>query len=152
MIRNLLFAATMLPVFTGALAVADERKMTVYKTPTCGCCAAWVNHVKAAGFDVDVKDMDDLTSIKQMAGVPANLQACHTATIDGHTIEGHVPAHAIEAFLQSGSTARGISVPGMPQGSPGMPSPRPEVYDVVAFGNGAPTLVGRYREETPNLD
>ena len=70
---------------------ADGDKMTVYKTPTCGCCAAWVEHVEAAGFHVEVKDMDDLSTIKQMSGVPDNLQACHTAAIGGHTIEGHVP-------------------------------------------------------------
>lgn len=130
-------------------ANADERKMTVYKTPTCGCCALWVDHVKAAGFHVEVHDMNDLSAIKQMAGVPNEMQACHTAVVDGHTVEGHVPAHAIERFLASAKDGQGIAVPGMPQGSPGMPSPMPDIYDVMAFGGGERSVIGRYKRDQP---
>ena len=130
-------------------AIADERKMTVYKTPTCGCCALWVDHVKTAGFQVEVHDMDDLSSMKKLAGVPNDMQACHTAVVDGHTIEGHVPAHAIERFLASAKSGQGIAVPGMPQGSPGMPSPMPEIYDVMVFGGGERSVIGRYKGGQP---
>lgn len=130
-------------------AAAEGETMTVYKTPTCGCCAEWVEHVEAAGFSVEVEDLDDLTMIKQMAGVPPELQACHTAVIGGRFIEGHVPAHAIQTLLDSVPGAQGLAVPGMPQGSPGMPSSTPETYDVFAVGATETVIVGRYKGDGP---
>lgn len=96
--------------------------------------------------------MDDLSMMKQLAGVPEALQSCHTAVIDGRTIEGHVPAHAIERFLANADKSRGIAVPGMPQGSPGMPSPLPERYEVIAFGNGKQAVIDRYKGDEPAAD
>lgn len=119
-------------------AHAEPGTIQVYKTPTCGCCQGWVDHLRASGFEVAVRDLEDLTAIKRMAGVPERLQACHTAVVDGYTIEGHVPAVAIERLLSERPEIDGLAAPGMPQGSPGMPSPTPERYDVMAFdGNGA---------------
>lgn len=119
-------------------AYAEPATIQVYKTPTCGCCQGWVDHLRASGFEVAVQNLDDLTAIKRMAGVPERLQACHTATVDGYTIEGHVPAVAIERLLSERPEIDGLAAPGMPQGSPGMPSPTPERYDVMAFdGDGA---------------
>jgi hypothetical protein len=133
-------------------ARAEGQDMIVYKTPTCGCCDAWVEHVEAAGFTVEVQDLDDLSVIKQMSGVPDELQSCHTAIIDGKTVEGHVPAHAIQTLLDSVDGAHGLAVPGMPQGSPGMPSPTPEPYDIFAFGASETTVVGRYKGDQPAAD
>lgn len=131
-------------------AHAEPATIQVYKTPTCGCCQGWVDHLRASGFAVAVQDLEDLDPIKRMAGVPERLQACHTAVVDGYTIEGHVPASAIERLLSERPEIAGVAVPGMPQGSPGMPSPTPERYDVMAFdGDGAQvfgTFVGADEE------
>ena len=118
------------------LAVAATPKIQVFKTPTCGCCKMWVDHLAASGFEVEAEDLADLDTIKEMAGVPNHLLACHTGMIEGYAIEGHVPAAAIEKLLAERPKIKGIAVPGMPAGSPGMPSPTPERYDVVAFGGG----------------
>lgn len=109
--------------------------MTVYKTPTCGCCKNWVEHVQQAGINVEVHDLPDLTEIKNEAGVPADARSCHTAIVDGYAIEGHVPAAAIKRLLQERPAVAGLAVPGMPVGSPGMevPGQAPDRYDVIAF-------------------
>lgn len=97
--------------------------LTVYKTPTCGCCGKWVEHVEAAGFRVTVKNMNDLSAIKQSEGIVRTHQSCHTAVADdgGYVFEGHIPAEYMEAFLADPPDgARGLVVPAMPVGSPGM--------------------------------
>jgi hypothetical protein len=127
---------------------ADGRGQTiqVYKTPTCGCCTKWIDHLRAAGFAVEATDLPDLTSLKAMNGVPAGLSSCHTATIEGYVIEGHVPASDIVKLLKERPKVAGLAVPGMPMGSPGMEHPDPdrhEAFDVVAFGaTEAPTGAG----------
>ena len=134
------------------LGQAEAGTMTVYKSPTCGCCSQWVDHIRASGLEVVERNVDDLTMIKQMSDVPERLHACHTAAVDGYVIEGHVPAHAVHELLQSRPEIGGIAAPGMPEGSPGMPSPTPEVYDVIAFGKHGPQLFGRYRGDQPLND
>lgn len=117
-----------------ASSMADGQTITVYKSPTCGCCQSWVEHLETHGFETDVVDTDDLYEIKQEEGVPRQLSSCHTAVIDGHVIEGHVPAADILAYLESPVFEDGgLSVPGMPQGSPGMETGRVDDYQVVAF-------------------
>ncbi len=116
-------------------AYAESPAITVYKTPTCGCCAKWVDHLKANGFNVTVQDMADLAPIKQQFVVPNDLQSCHTATVDGYTIEGHVPADDIKKLLAEKPKARGLAVPGMPIGSPGMEmGDRKDPYKVILYG------------------
>jgi Predicted metal-binding protein len=107
--------------------------MTVYKTPTCGCCKKWVEHVEAHGFKVTVKDMDDLSEVKSTFGIPEDLQGCHTATVGKYVVEGHVPADLIQKMLKDQPAIAGLAVPGMPMGSPGMEGGRKDPYDVVAF-------------------
>lgn len=146
--RDLLAAALAAPLLAVGLGgAADVRAetlaMTVYKSPTCGCCGAWVDHVRAAGFAVTVKDVDDLAPIKLMAGVPQPLQSCHTASIGGYVVEGHVPADVIERFLAERPQARGLAVPGMPVGSPGMEGPNPRPYQVLSFDSAGGTAVYR---------
>ena len=109
-------------------------RMVVYKTPTCGCCRAWVDHVKAAGFEVEVQDMVDVSPVKNEHGVPQHLGSCHTALVDGYVIEGHVPADVIRRLLSERPQVAGIAVPGMPAGSPGMEmGDRKDPYDIIAF-------------------
>jgi hypothetical protein len=109
-------------------------RMVVYKTPTCGCCRAWVDHVQAAGFQVEVHDMPDVAPVKAEHGVPGHLGSCHTALVDGYVVEGHVPADVIRRLLSERPQVAGIAVPGMPAGSPGMEmGARKDPYDVIAF-------------------
>lgn len=98
----------------------DTVEMTVYKSPTCGCCRNWVEHVKRHGFGAVVRDTSELTAIKTSLGVPANLRSCHTAVVAGYVIEGHVPADVIQRLLRERPDVVGIAVAGMPAGSPGM--------------------------------
>ena len=117
-------------------------KMEIYKTATCGCCGKWVEHVKAAGFTPTVHDVPDVTPVKTKAGVPANLQSCHTALVGGYVIEGHVPAEVIQQLLAEKPKIAGIAVPGMPAGSPGMEQgARTDPYEVIAFTREGKTSV-----------
>jgi hypothetical protein len=119
-----------------AQSQVDLPRMVVSKDPNCGCCSGWVEHVRAAGFEVDIVNTSNLTPIKQRLGVPSDLAACHTAEIGGYAVEGHVPAVAIKRLLSERPAAKGLAVPGMPIGSPGMevPGQADEVYDVILFG------------------
>ncbi len=127
----------------------DLPVIQVFKSPTCGCCSMWVDHLADSGFRVDAKDVADLDAMKRMAGVPGHLQACHTALVDGYIIEGHIPATAIKRLLARRPAIRGLAVPGMPAGSPGMPSPMPEPYDVIAFSDAGESNFMRFIETVP---
>jgi hypothetical protein len=109
--------------------------IVVYKNPTCGCCGEWVKHMEDAGFSVDVENRHDLTPIKTELDVPGRLQSCHTAKIGCYIVEGHVPADVVKRTLDEKPDIKGLAVPGMPMGSPGMESPRKDPYDVIAIGN-----------------
>lgn len=115
--------------------------ITVYKTPSCGCCRNWVDHVRQAGFQVEVHDTPDVQPIKTQEGVPQHLASCHTAKVGDYVIEGHVPAPLIRRLLEQKPEARGIAVAGMPMGSPGMEGPYSEPYDVVAFAHDGESWV-----------
>ncbi len=115
--------------------------MTVFKSPTCGCCKLWVDHVTAAGFKCTVRDTDDLHRIKQTFGVPSALQSCHTSQIGTYLVEGHVPADLIQKMLREKPQGRGLAVPGMPVGSPGMEGGTPERYQVLLFDQSGKTRV-----------
>jgi hypothetical protein len=111
--------AAVLAVSASAQAPAAP-KMTVYKSPTCGCCAKWVESMKRAGFAVTVNDVENVPLIKVTHHVPTDLAACHTALVEGYVVEGHVPADVIMQLLKDKPKVIGISVAGMPMGSPGM--------------------------------
>jgi hypothetical protein len=135
----------------GALALLVSRRadasakvaITIYKSPTCGCCAKWVDHVRAAGFATTVHDVADVDAIKRREGVPTALQSCHTALVEGYVVEGHVPAADVLRLLrEKPKGVRGVAVPGMPSGSPGMEmGGRADRFDVVAFGRDGRTSV-----------
>ncbi len=124
---------------------AAEADVVVYKSPTCGCCGNWVAHLRANGFTVDVRERADLTPVKERLGVPARLESCHTAEVGGYVVEGHVPAADIRRLLAERPPARGIAVPGMPAGSPGMEDGgRSEPYQVYLFGDGRYSVYARH--------
>lgn len=102
---------------------ANAADMVVYKSPTCGCCKAWIKHLEENGFTVEAKDVADMTAMKRQLGVPAGVESCHTATIEGYLVEGHVPAADLRRLLKEKPPAQGIAVPEMPVGSPGMEVP-----------------------------
>src|SRR5687767_5282598 len=105
-------------------AISANPKMLVYKSPTCGCCGKWVQHIRDAGYSVETIDVDDVTPYKTKHGVPLELQSCHTGIVQGYAIEGHVPADVIDRLLkEKPKNARALAVPGMPLGSPGMEVP-----------------------------
>lgn len=116
-------------------------RVTVHKSPTCGCCSAWVEHMRGAGFEVDVVDTEDLETIRKAVGVPAGKASCHTAQVDGYFVEGHVPAADVVRLLRERPAAKGLTVPGMPIGSPGMeiPSGLVQPYSVLLVGEGGST-------------
>ena len=127
---------------TGALA-EDDPKIMVYKSPTCGCCSKWVTHLKENGFDVETTDLNDLRMIKSMSGIKPEQASCHTAKVGGYVIEGHVPADDIKRLLAESPEARGLILPGMPKGSPGMEVAGfdSEPFDVVTFDKSGNTEV-----------
>ena len=118
-----------------AEAATADAAITVYKTPTCGCCKLWVEHLKKNGFEPKTHDLNDLSETKDTLGVPDALRSCHTAVIGRYVIEGHVPADLIKKIAaDKPANIRGLAVPGMPAGSPGMEVPgRKDAYDVFAF-------------------
>ncbi len=126
-----------------AMGPTDTVTVTVYKTPTCGCCRAWVDHLRAEGFRVETVDRDDLTMVKAVNAVPGQLQSCHTATVGGYVVEGHVPAGDIRRLLAERPPVAGVAVPGMPVGSPGMevPGTPADRYDVLSFDRSGSTAV-----------
>jgi len=95
----------------------------VHKSPTCGCCASWVEHMQKAGFAVEVRNVDNLDPIKTQLGIPVGKGSCHTAQVGGYFVEGHVPAEDIKRLLAQKPDAKGLVLPGMPAGSPGMEMP-----------------------------
>ena len=113
----------------------------IWKTPTCGCCKMWVDHMRAAGFRPTVHDLNDVSPIKRKLGVPSALESCHTAVVGGYTIEGHVPADVVRQALKERPKIAGLAVAGMPMGSPGMEGPRKDPYNVVAFEQNGRTSV-----------
>lgn len=115
----------------------------VFKTPTCGCCSKWVEHMRANGFVVRTSDLNDLTEIKKARGVPDNAQSCHTAVVAGYVVEGHVPAADVKRLLSEKPAIAGITVPGMPVGSPGMeyPGTKAQPYNVLSFDKKGATAV-----------
>ena len=119
---------------------AKAAELNIYKSPYCGCCGAWVDHVKASGIKAVVHEMEDVTPMAKKLGVPDQLRSCHTAVIDGYFVEGHVPAPDIRKLLRDRPRARGIAVPGMPIGSPGMEQRgRSDAYDTLLIAHDGST-------------
>ncbi len=115
-----------------AFAAAPMPQVDVFKSPYCGCCGAWVEHMKAAGFVVKVTEVTDTTAARKRLGLPDTYGSCHTATVGGYVLEGHVPAAEVKRLLAGRPAALGLAVPGMPPSAPGMEVPgRKDAYEVL---------------------
>ncbi len=144
--RTLLKGASLALVMPLLARAAGKPQITVYKTPTCGCCHEWVAHLEAHGFAVIANDVPSTAPYRERYGVPKALGSCHTGVIDGYALEGHVPASEIKRLLAEKPKARGLAVPGMPVGSPGMEveGTRRDAYDVVLFDDAGNRSVYRH--------
>jgi len=135
-------AVTALP----ALAETSLPLLEVFKSPTCSCCGAWVDHMLAAGFRVKVTEVGDTTATRKRHGFPDKFGSCHTGVVDGYVVEGHVPADDVKRMLAMKPAAIGLAVPGMPPGSPGMEvGNRKDPYDVLLIDkSGRETVFAHY--------
>jgi hypothetical protein len=124
------------------LDYAEAIPMTVYLSPTCGCCSGWVEHMEGYGFEVSLEYHSDLVPVKEGFAIPPALQSCHTGIVNGYAIEGHVPGDVVRQFLAEAPAVRGLAVPGMPVGAPGMEmGDRVDPYDVLTFTSNGETAV-----------
>lgn len=128
---------------------AASEKMVVYKDPNCGCCHAWSEAMRAAGFSVTAQDVADLNAVKQRYAIPVEMQGCHTAVVAGYYLEGHVPLEAIGRLLAERPDLAGLAVPGMPEGSLGMGDDPRASYDVFAVSKDGSSRV--YQAVRPNI-
>ena len=131
----------------GLLAPAQAQRapaLTVYMSPSCGCCGGWVRHVRENGFRVERRDLADVTPMKRQLGIPQALWSCHTALVDGYAVEGHVPAADIKRLLRERPKAIGLAAPGMPVGSPGMEQGAPQPYSTVLFDSHSSRVFERH--------
>lgn len=148
--RQFLYAV----VATGSISLvgvarAAGENMAVYKDPNCGCCHAWAEAMKKAGFSVRAEDVDDLNIIKEQFAVPAEMQGCHTAVVSGYYLEGHVPVDAVKRLMAERPKIAGLAVPGMPAGSLGMGDDPKASYDVYAVNkDGTSALYQAVRPKT----
>ncbi|MFZ1103828.1 MAG: DUF411 domain-containing protein [Hyphomicrobiaceae bacterium] len=143
--RRLLALLGVAPLAVGLPAAAETlAEVVVHRDPSCGCCGAWAEHLRRAGFPVKIVETGDINAIKRRLGVPPDLISCHTAEVGGYVVEGHVPARAIRRLLTERPQAAGLAVPGMPIGSPGMEGGAPDTYEVVVFGELGHRVFARY--------
>jgi hypothetical protein len=128
---------------------AEQPVIDVHQDPSCSCCLGWIQHLQKAGFQTNVFETRDVDAVKKRLGVPDDLAACHTAEIGGYIVEGHVSAAALKRFLSEKPKMRGLAVPGMPIGFPGMEGSTPEPYDVVMFGPNGQQVYMQFVGERP---
>jgi len=133
-------AFLMLLQLSPATRAGETRELTMYKRPYCSCCDGHADHLRANGFRVTVIQSENMSLIKQRHGVPQELEGCHTILVDGYVVEGHVPARVIDKLLAERPDIRGISLPGMPDGSPGMGGEKTEPFEIYKITGGAPQL------------
>jgi hypothetical protein len=141
--RDFVISTSIIAASTGLLGCSAEAQasMLVHKSATCGCCNAWIMHMRDAGFQVGARNEDDVTLIKQQHEIPSHLWSCHTAVIDGYVIEGHIPAPQVQRLLAERPSLTGLAVPGMPAGSPGMETSGPnQAYTIYGFGPEGVTI------------
>lgn len=139
--RRLMLALTLLLLPIGAAHAEESAKTaTLYKDPQCGCCESYADYLRANGFAITVKPTYDLTLIKRQHGVPEKLDGCHTMLIDGYVVEGHVPVATLNKLLTERPEIKGISLPGMPLGSPGMGGAKTEPFTIYEFSGRAPQV------------
>ena len=145
-ILKLIFIGLMTaPAAWAAPGAVKPPTVQVYKDPACGCCTAWIKHLQANGFQVVAHDTNDVAAHKRRLGVPFGVGSCHTAEVGGYVVEGHVPAQDIRRLLSERPRVRGLVVPGMPMGSPGMEGERKDAFDVLLIDrDGSTRQYARY--------
>ena len=141
--RQTLLALCLSPFAVRAADTAAGPRVVVYKSEGCGCCKLWVQHLQQAGYSTEVHDVENMGPIKERVGVPAGKGSCHTAEVGGYFLEGHVPAQDVKRLLREKPAAKGLTVPGMPLGSPGMevPSGQVDEYEVLLVAKDGSTSV-----------
>ena len=157
LIVGILFAATALvgcgssapkstaaPISTTAAVAALATEIYVYKSPTCSCCHEWEAYLRAAGYTVNSVPTENMSELKGQMNIPESAWSCHTAVIDGYVVEGHVPIEAITDMLRQHADIDGISLPGMPAGSPGMPGVKAAPLAVLTLDGGDTSSFGSY--------
>jgi len=131
-LHSLLLVVTILG--SGSALAQSTATVEVFKSPSCGCCGKWVEHLRQNGFQVRTHDVNDVPAARKKLGMPDQLGSCHTARIGGYVVEGHVPASDIQRLLKEKPRALGLAVPSMPPGSPGMESAKPMPYQTLLVG------------------
>lgn len=140
-------AVIILAIVLASVSVGAQRpqqpSVEVFKSPTCGCCSKWVDHLRAHGFTVHITEIEAIDEVKAKHQIPKAARSCHTALVGGYVVEGHVPAADVQRLLKERPAVAGIAVPGMPIGSPGMevPGTKAQAYDVIAFTKQGTTRV-----------
>jgi hypothetical protein len=136
------FIATLAIALAAPAVLAQEKVLVdVWRSPSCGCCGAWVKHLQENGFATRVHMVDDTSAMRRSVGMPERYGSCHTAKVGGYAIEGHVPASDIRRLLAERPKARGLAAPGMPPGSPGMDVPNSPPYEILLVGNDEKSTV-----------
>lgn len=144
-IRPLLLALALSLAASGAARAEAPVRVEVFKSPYCGCCEKWVEHMRKNGFEVISKDVQDVPAVRKGLGMPDRYGSCHTAKVGGYVIEGHVPAADVRRLLRERPKAVGLSAPGMPQGSPGMETATPQPYDTLLIhANGGHEVFAKH--------
>lgn len=139
--RNFFQCALLAVVALPRPATAARLRAVLYKSPQCGCCEGYATYLRENGFEVDVKETDDLAKISQNAGIPEEIQGCHTMFVEGYVVDGHVPVSAIRKLLSERPKIVGIVLPGMPQGSPGMTGRKTESFKIYALNKDGTAAV-----------
>lgn len=133
--------ALLLPLMLGSVLAQAAAQIEVFKSPYCGCCEEWVQHLRKNGFQVTTHDVNDVPAARKRLGMPERLGSCHTARVEGYVVEGHVPAADIQRLLKEKPKALGIAVPAMPPGSPGMETSKPVPYSTLLVQKDGATQV-----------
>jgi hypothetical protein len=143
--RNLLIRTALIGALTVHLSATAAPLIEVYKSESCGCCEEWVKHLEANGFTVKAQNVANPSDYREKFGMPQELGSCHTGMVQGYALEGHVPAADIKRLLAEKPKAKGLAVPAMPLGSPGMEGPRKDPFDVMLVqGNGKYSVYKHY--------
>jgi hypothetical protein len=140
-VRNLLTVVLLVAALnSGPVNAGQPYTATLYKNPQCGCCEGYADYLRENGFEVTVKPTHDLPLLHRQYGVPEPLVGCHTTLVDGYVVEGHVPIGAVLRMLTERPAIKGISLPGMPAGSPGMSGEKARPFTIFEFGEGEPKV------------
>jgi hypothetical protein len=142
MLTRLILLALVVALSGGAAQADERRSATLYKNPACTCCETYADYLRENGFEVTVEPTHDLPLLKRQHGVSAPLEGCHTTLVDGYVVEGHVPVGTILRLLSERPAIKGISLPGMPAGSPGMFGEKTEPFTIYEIGDGPAKVYG----------